>query len=421
MRFRPISLRQRTTIAFTLMGFVLSLMFAFATQWVADDYETTMVAEILQSQAEDYGARLATDPAAPLPRTRRLSGYLRRGDGIGNIPPAYAGLQPGFHEMNQVDGSETHIGVFDTGAGRLYFVIDLSAIESFERHLDWAVTAVLVLGTALSGWLGWLLAGGVLRPVRSLANAVDALATQPQPSALAESMSEDSLGRLAGAIDRYQARLVAADAHERDFYADASHELRTPISVVRGVADVLIDDPTADAGMRRRLRRLDRGVRELTDLLDLLLGMARRRTPQVETVGALELIQAAAMSLAGEQEDGEVAVEVDARASGSLRLPRHESLLLLRTAIRRVVPPETAGRLQVRTHDQVIDLAFFPESGDLAPNAGVESVRSDLGRLPRLASRLAEQLGWRIESTVDGSNPAGGLRLHLPDDAVTRG
>lgn len=418
MTFRPISLRQRTTIAFTLMGFVLSLMFAFATNWVADDYESTMVAEILKSQAEDYSARLAKDPSARLPRTRRLNGYLRRGDDTGDIPPAYAGLQPGFHEADQIDGSEAHIGVFDTRAGRLYFAIDLSAIESFERHLNWAITAVLVLGTALSGWLGWLLAGGVLRPVRGLANAVDALPTQPQPTALADSISEDALGRLAGAIDRYQARLVAADVHEREFYADASHELRTPISVVRGVADVLIDDPTADVGMRRRLRRLDRGVMELTDLLDLLLGMARRRTPQIETVGALELIQGAAALLVGEQEVGKV--EVDVQASGSLRLPQHESLLLLRTAIRRVVPPETAGRLQVRMHDQAIDLAFYPESGSPSPSGNGQSARSDLGRLPRLASRLADQLGWRFESLDEVDNPVGALRLCLPDDAVAR-
>ena len=416
MRLRPISLRQRTTIAFTLMGFVLSLLFAFATESVADDYESTMVTEILQSQAEDYGARLAADPAAPLPRTRRLSGYLRRGDAIGNMPSAYAGLRPGFHEANQIDGSEAHIGVFDTAAGRLYFVIDLSAIESFERHLNWAITAVLVLGTALSGWLGWLMAGGVLRPVRSLANAVDALPTQPQPSALAGSISEDALGRLAGAIDRYQARLVAADAHERDFYADASHELRTPISVVRGVADVLIDDPTADPGMQRRLRRLDRGVQELTDLLDLLLGMARRRIPQIETLSALELIQAATGSLVNDQESTEV--QVDTHASGNLRLPRHESLLLLRTAIRRVVPPETPGRLQVLIHDHAIDLAFFPENGGPSANGDDQSARSDLGRLPRLASRLAEQLNWRFENLDDGSYPVAGLRLRLPDDAV---
>lgn len=415
MRLRPLSLRQRSTIAFTLMGFVLSALFAIATSWVADDYESTMVAEILKSQADDYSARLATDPHATLPRTRRLSGYLRRGAEAGNIPPVYERLQPGFHEADRIDGSEAHIGVFDTSAGRLIFVVDVSAIESFERHLNWVISAVLVLGTALSGWLGWIFAGGVLRPVRVLANAVDALLTQPKQTELAASISDDALGRLAGAIDRYQARLVAADAYERDFYADASHELRTPITVVRGVADVLVDDPSADAGMRRRLRRLDRGVRELTDLLDLLFGMARRRTPHSETVSTMELIQAAASSLSGEQDGGAVLVDVDVGASGSLHVPRHEGLLLLRAAIRRVVPPETAGTLQVRVENLVIDLVFFPENGSLVEDVVTDSMRSDIGRMPRLASRLAEDLNWHFENLEAGPAQSGGLRLCLPE------
>ncbi len=416
MTLKSLSLRQRATIAFTLMGFVLSLLFAFATSWVADDYESTMVSEILKSQAEDYSARLATDPTTSLPRTRRLNGFIRRREGGGKIPRAYANLAPGFHEADTVDGSEVHIGVFDTIAGRLYFVIDVSAIESFERHLDWAIAAVLVLGTTLSGWLGWLFAGGVLRPVRTLANAVELLPIQPRPSVLAKSISDDALGRLAGAIDQYQARLVAADAHERDFYADASHELRTPITIVQGIADVFVDDPMTDAATRRRLRRLDRGVKELTDLLDLLLGMARRRIPQSEDVSAMELVQDATRSLIGEQ-DG-LGLVVDVHASGNLHVPRHESLLLLRAAVRRLVPPEVPGTLQVRVHGLLIDLMFFPETSDFVDEVSSESMRSDVGRMPRLASRLADEMSWHFENLEPGPGNAAGLRLRLPDSAA---
>lgn len=416
---RPLSLRRRATIAFTLMGLVLSLMFAFTIDWIADDYESTIVEEVLQSQAEDYDARLAKDPAAALPRTRRLSGYLRRGNEPGDVPSAYRDLSPGFYEAADEDASGAHIGVFDGSAGRLYFVIDLSAIETFERHLHWTIAAVLVLGTAISGWLGWLLAGGALRPVRDLAKAVDSLPTQPRASALAKSISEDDLGRLASAIDRYQGRLVAADENERAFYADASHELRTPITVVRGVAEVLIDEPSADIGMRRRLRRMDRGMRELTDLLDLLFGMARRRTPEFEVLDAQALVQAATESLAGGQEDA--GIGLDLHASGNLRLPRHESMLLLRVAIRHIVPPETAGKLQIRMNANAIDMIFLPSNGVSSAGDGGGTARSDRGRVPRLAERLAEQMGWRFESVADVAGHIDALRLQLPEDAVAPG
>lgn len=412
MSLRPLSLRRRSTIAFTFLGFVLSLGFSVATDWMADDYESTLVEEILQSQAEDYSARLAADPSTPLPRTRRLKAYLQHGQALGDMPASFAGLQPGYHEMQANDAAEIHVGVFDTKAGRLVFVIDLSAIERFEKHLDWTILAVLVLGTSLSGWLGWLLAGNVLRPVRNLAKAVDALPTQPHVSALAETVGADGLGRLASAIDRYQARLVAADAHERAFYADASHELRTPIAVVRGATEVVLDDPNVEPGMQRRLRRLERGARELTDLLDMLLGMARRRTPHTEVLDARELLGEAISALGGGH--GSTSIEIEAPAGLQLRLPRHESLLLLRAAIRRVVPPESAGKLQIHLHEDVIDLDFAAADGLPSAISIGDATRSDDSQSPRLAGRLAEQLGWRLESLPDSAE---GLRLRLPENA----
>lgn len=413
---RPLSLRHRTTIAFTLMGLVLSTIFALGTAWMADDYESTLVQEILQSQAEDYSARLMLDPRTSLPRTRRLSGYLHRSDGRSDVPIIYRSLKPGFYEASDEDDSGAHIGVFDTRIGRMYFVIDLGAIERFERHLDWAIVVVLVVGTALSGWLGWLLAGGALWPVRVLAKAVDGLPTQPQATRLAESISEDDLGRVAGAIDRYQARLMAADDRERAFYADASHELRTPMSVVWGATEVLIDEPTADSGMRRRLQRLDRGMRELTDLLDILLGVARRREPRIEAVDARTLIEEAIEPLGLGRDDSPLRLEL--QATGSLRVPRHESLLLMRTAIRRVVPPGIAGTLRIALHGVTLDFDYAPARDDGHVPGGDGGARSDSGQPPRLAGRLAEQLGWRTGALDERADGGARLSLHLPDSAL---
>ena len=111
------------------------------------------------------------------------------------MPPRYAAFPLGVHE----DAAEerVHVGVFDTSAGRLYFSIDLGDIEALERLLGWALAAVVVLGTFLSGFLGWLFAGAALVPVTRLARAVDALPVAPQATHLGERVSDDELGRLA--------------------------------------------------------------------------------------------------------------------------------------------------------------------------------------------------------------------------------
>lgn len=413
MSARPVSLRRRVALAYTALGFALSLLFAGAVVYITEDYEAVLVEEILSGQAEDYSLRLAVMPNTPLPQTHRLSGYRRDREGHDDIPAEYASLPPGLHESAQEDLDGMHIGVFDTPAGRLVFVIDLRDIEQLERHLVWFLAAMIVLGTALAGWLGWLFAGKTVAPVTRLAEAVDALPTLPQSTDLAAEVSHDELGRLAGAIDRYQARLVEADTHEQAFFADASHELRTPVAVVRGTAEVLLDAPEADTATRERLRRLDRGMQELTDLLDVLLGLARRRQLQMETVDAQSLLREAACASASAEADAAMRVRIEVVAAGHLTLPRHESLLLLRSLIRRILPPDVPGILRLRLQESSIALAFIADGGVTAPHRAVHMQRSDRGFGLTLTARLAERLGWQWQEAEGGT-----LQVRLPTSAI---
>ncbi|MFS8137197.1 MAG: hypothetical protein ACMG50_03610, partial [Thermomonas sp.] len=82
------------------------------------------------------------------------------------------------------------------------------------------------------------------------------------------------------------------------------------------------------------------------------------------------------------------------------------------------VPAETAGTLQVRVQNLVIDLVFFPENGILVEDVASDSIRSDIGRMPRLASRLAEEMNWHFENLQADRSQNGGLRLCLPEASV---
>lgn len=382
----PLPLRRRVALALTALGFVLSALFAAATIWVAEDYEYVLANEILRGQADDYGLRLSTGLPAQLPRTHRLSGYTHA-----EVPPRYARFEPGVHED---PGNESvHVGVFDTSAGRLFFTIDLGDIEALEAHLDWVLAGVVVCGTLLGGILGWYFAGTALKPLRRLAQAVDALSVEPHASALRAQVSNDELGHLAGAIDDYQQRLVDANAHEQAFFADAGHELRTPIAVVQGATEVMLDDAADEQDPRRleRLRRLDRGVREMTDLIEILLVVARRRALQVEQVDAGAFLHEAVEALSA----GAVHARAQITASGTLQIPRREALLLLRHAIRRLGWPASGAILSLRLEGPRLLLATGADDAATAPPS-----RGDSGGMGALAQRLTERLGWRCEQAV---------------------
>lgn len=385
----PLSLRQRFALLATLLGLLLGGLASVALLAVAEDYEYVLANEILHGQAEDYGLRLANRLPAQLPRTQRLRGY-RIGDPA--LPPGYAGFPPGVHE--DPHNEEAHVGVFDTAAGRLVFVIDLGDIEAMERRLHLLVAAMLLSSTALAGWLGWWLAGIALKPVRSLAEGVESLPVQPQPTRLAAAVSDDDLGRLARAIDGYQARLVDADAREQAFLADASHELRTPLAVIQGVAEVLLDDDGASPAQRARHARLARGVGEMHRLLEAMLAAARRRPLQLETIAAAQLLrEAAAIALAGKPG---ITASID--ADGDLHTAPREAVLLVAGLARKLAQPRTEASLQLVLESGQIVLRMTPEDADA--NAAT-ALRADTGTGSALLDRLAQRLGWQV--AFDGS------------------
>ena len=381
----PMPLRRRFTLLATVMGFLLSALSAATIAFVAEDYEYVIATEIMQGQAEDYGLRMANGLPAELPRTQRLSGY--RIDAP-ELPRAYATYPPGVRE--DPDHEDIHVGVFDTAAGRLVFTIDLGDIEALEKHLHAFIAAMIVLGTLLAGWMGWLFSGLALKPLRRLAEGVDALPVQPQASTLAAGTSPDELGRLAGAIDAYQARLLAADAREQAFFADASHELRTPLTVVQGVTDVLLDDPPGNPAQAARLQRLERGVRDMRHLLDAMLSAARRTPLQAEAIPARALLEeATGIALAGKP-----GIASTIEASGTLHAPRREALLLLAGLARRLAQPHSVGELRLQLHEDRIDLRFIAANDTLASPA--THARADTASGSALLDRLAARLGWRV-------------------------
>jgi signal transduction histidine kinase len=381
----PMPLRRRFTLLATLLGFLLSALSAATIAFVAEDYEYVIATEMLRGQAEDYGLRLANGLPADLPRTQRLSGY--RVDAA-DAPAAYAAYPLGVREDPAHE--DTHVGVFDTAAGRLVFTVDLSDIETLERHLHAFVAAMIVVGTLVAGVMGWLLSGIALKPLRVLAERVDDLPIEPRRTQLADGASDDEVGRLAGAIDAYQARLTDADVREQAFFADASHELRTPLTVIQGVTDVLLDDLPHNPADAARLQRLERGVRDMRHLLEAMLSAARRTPLQAEAIDAPAFVaEAIDIALAGKPR---ITTSIEAR--GELHAPRREALLLVAGLMRKLAQPHATGELQLRLHADRLDLRFVA-AADRLP-AEIAPARADIGTGSALLDRLATRLGWRV-------------------------
>ena len=132
-----------------------------------------------------------------------------------------------------------------------------------------AIMAVLSIG------LGWLVAGRILRPLRTMTTRLRRISARNVHERLAATGPHDELRELSDTVDGLLARLdTALDAHKR-FVANAAHELRTPLTVEHALLEeALLDAEDTPAGFRDTVGRLLAVRAQQARLLDSLLTLA---------------------------------------------------------------------------------------------------------------------------------------------------
>ena len=136
------------------------------------------------------------------------------------------------------------------------------------------LTIVSVIGLLLAGFGAYLVSGRILAPVR-LVRQTAAEINERDLTRRIPVRGRDDISALAEQFNAMLDRLSAAFATQRKFIDDASHELRTPITIVRGHLELMGDDPAERAEVLRLVTdELDRMSRIVDDLL--LLAQSQR-------------------------------------------------------------------------------------------------------------------------------------------------
>jgi signal transduction histidine kinase len=134
----------------------------------------------------------------------------------------------------------------------------------------------LAIMTVVSIGLGWLVAGRVLRPLRTITAAARSISASSLHARLALAGPRDELKELGDTFDGLLARLEAAFGAQRQFVANASHELRTPLARQRTLVEVALADPEPTvAALQDVCKRVLVTGEQQERLIEALLTLAR--------------------------------------------------------------------------------------------------------------------------------------------------
>jgi signal transduction histidine kinase len=151
-----------------------------------------------------------------------------------------------------------------------------------RRQLLIESAIALAIMAVVSILLGWLVAGRVLRPLRTITATTREISASNLHERLGLRAPDDELKELGDTIDGLLERLDAAFRSQRQFVANASHELRTPLARQRTLAQVALADPDATAeSLRVAHERVLASGEQQEQLIDALLMLSRAQAGAV--------------------------------------------------------------------------------------------------------------------------------------------
>jgi signal transduction histidine kinase len=288
----------------------------------------------------------------------------------------------------------------------------------------------------VSGVLGWIVAGRVLRPLRTITATAERISETNLHERLAMPGPRDELRLLADTIDRLLERLESAFDAQRRFVANASHELRTPLAMMRTTLDVAIAKP---GGVPAQTHELDAELRvdlnHAERLLESFLTLARAQNGQTgERIQvALEPLVGAALSARADQiADKRLTVETDlasVETTGSPTLLRRMIENVIENAVRHNQP---GGSIELRLASLSGQQArvIIDSSGPMLDQHAVAQLAQPFKRLSedRTGSQNGHGLGLSIVAAIaaahDGrldlhARAEGGLRVQITLPATT--
>ena len=404
-------LSQRILISFVVLTIVVSGLFSFGIMAAIDIVKEDLItAEFNRRFPEIMG----DDKQGQTPQIDLGTQFY---SGTENLPYYLKDLEPGFYEV-QSEQSSFHVVMRKEKEMPFYLVQEQTDFERHENILEITVIVGFFLSVAASLILGILMVRRIIAPVQRLTHQVhnrEKLLLDAPP--LATGYTNDEVGRLAQAFDRTISMLQQSLMRETLFTSDVSHELRTPLMVIKSSCDLLVEKNQLDDYSRQRIDIISKAAKEIQELVDAFLTLARGSETEQDRATLASIIQGDLKEWQQQSTAKGISFDVEDQTVGQEDLDELFPVPMLRTVlnnlIRNAIHHTVDGGLTLvvcptgfKVYDTGPGISVSDKQSIFKPfYRGGSGSSNGLGLGLSLAQRICQREEWDISLT--DNNPAG--------------
>ncbi|MGR9089036.1 MAG: sensor histidine kinase [Gammaproteobacteria bacterium] len=246
-----------------------------------------LIVSALEREANYFWARQNIDPETKAPNTHALIGYVFDVARPEAYPEEFQRLQTGLHDLETPVGQSV-VHVSEANGRRLFLVFDADNVRQLATYFGLVPLALLLVVLYSSAWLAYRIAGRAVSPLIKLARDVRELDLEsPEQVTLGNrdelQGADDEVLILSHALEQLVERVNKFVERERILTRETSHELRSPLTVIRIASDMLSKRDDMSGQARATVDKIQRAAKDMEELTEAFLLLAREDTSSMLT------------------------------------------------------------------------------------------------------------------------------------------